>query len=61
MSPAILLPYFLVLRKYTQMDDSDVVIWLRLMVFGAIVFFINVGHYLKQKDMAKIVIKTHMQ
>jgi hypothetical protein len=62
MTPAILVPYFLVLHKAGQINDtdSDVVIG-RMFFMSMLVIIIQIGQYLKQRDMAKIVIRTHMQ
>jgi hypothetical protein len=62
MTPSILVPYFLVLHKAGKISDtdSDIVIG-RMFFMIMLLFIIQIGQYLKQRDMAKIVIRTHMQ
>jgi hypothetical protein len=62
MTPAILIPHLLICNKVRQKFEVETdVTMTRLFNIFMLAFLLLLGHYLKQRDMAKIVIRKHMQ
>jgi hypothetical protein len=62
MTPAILIPHLLLCIKIKhKFDLENGIMVTRLFNIFQLTFLLLVGQYLKQRDLAKVVIRKHMQ
>lgn len=59
--PSILIPHYMIVTKIVKTFDLDNgLIYERVASIVLVVILLQVGHYLKQRDLATVVIRKHM-